>query len=175
MIVSFCTTNVVLTHFPFDSCLFLTALAMFEYVGRLIGIAIRNHDKGYTMLPFSLTSTFWKQLSREKLNDQDFEGIDGRMHKMLMNLEQCPFEDFDVVVDSMYHANVDTGGTENMEEEEKEGERYVYFTTRLSCGRLIELLPGKGIAELHVGTTWVLHGYYMLVLLLVVQFGVSIT
>jgi hypothetical protein len=147
---------------------------MFEYVGRLIGIAIRNHDKGYTMLPFSLTSTFWKQLSREKLNDQDFEGIDGRMHKMLMNLEQCPFEDFDVVVDSMYHANVDTGGTENMEEEEKEGERYVYFTTRLSCGRLIELLPGKGIAELNVGTTWVLHGYYMLVLLLVVQFRVSI-
>ena len=120
------------------------ALAMFEYVGRLIGIAIRNHDKGYTMLPFFLTSTFWKQLSREKLNNTDFKGIDARMHKMLMEIEQCTYEEFDSIVDSIYHAKEE--GEE--EEEEEEEEKYVYFTTRLSCGRLIELLPGGAVMPL---------------------------
>jgi hypothetical protein len=98
------------TIVPNPSCGSSKSLSMFEYVGRLIGIAIRNSD---TMLPFFLTSTFWKQLSRkrillifgvgwwrriflndnifsffffigEKLNNHDFEGIDSNVYKELL-------------------------------------------------------------------------------------------
>ena len=64
------------------------ALEMYEFFGRLIGIAIRNSSKG-TVLPLYLTSTFWKQLSREKLTDYDFKGIDEKMWKQLRDLDKC--------------------------------------------------------------------------------------
>ena len=64
------------------------ALEMYEFFGRLIGIAIRNSSKG-TVLPLYLTSTFWKQLSREKLTENDFKGIDEKMWKQLRDLDKC--------------------------------------------------------------------------------------
>ena len=99
-------------------------LERYEFLGKLIGMAIRNSSTG-TMLPLDLTSCFWKQISREKLSLGDFVGFDHAQVLLVKGLRNTTEETFAGVLDNM----------------EKLGESTM-MCTRLSCGREIELIPG---------------------------------
>jgi len=104
------------------------SLAMLEFLGKLIGIAIRNSSTG-TVLPLSFTSVFWKQISRERMTREDLQGVDHYLYDRLEEIVNARNpEEFCIILerladDELLHFDGN-------------------FTARLSCGRQIELVPG---------------------------------
>jgi hypothetical protein len=104
------------------------SLAMLEFMGKLIGIAIRNSSSG-TVLPLCFTNVFWKQISRERMTRKDLQGVDHYLYDRLEEiLDARDSAEFDIIL-------------ERLAEDEllpMDG----HFTAQLSCGREIELIPG---------------------------------
>lgn len=88
----------------------------FEWIGQLMGAALRGKD----FLVLALPGLVWKQLTGEAVSwSKDFPAVDSVLVKLLEAMEVMDQETFDF----------------------KFGEELVY-TTLLSDGRLVELLPG---------------------------------
>uniref|UniRef100_A0A4W5K3Y1 HECT domain containing 3 n=1 Tax=Hucho hucho TaxID=62062 RepID=A0A4W5K3Y1_9TELE len=90
----------------------------FEWIGQLMGAALRGKD----FLVLALPGLVWKQLTGEAVSwSKDFPAVDSVLVKLLEAMEVMDQETFDF----------------------KFGEELVY-TTLLSDGRLVELVPGGG-------------------------------
>ncbi|KAM9459370.1 E3 ubiquitin-protein ligase HECTD3 isoform 1-T1 [Salvelinus alpinus] len=88
----------------------------FEWIGQLMGAALRGKD----FLVLALPGLVWKQLTGEAVSwSKDFPAVDSVLVKLLEAMEVMDQETFDF----------------------KFGEELVY-TTLLSDGRLVELVPG---------------------------------
>jgi len=87
-------------------------LAMFEFLGVMMGVALRT---GFT-LNLDLPNTIWKKLLGNDVNQADLEGIDKLCIQALGNLKKLDKEKFDVVIEQTH-------------------------TTQLSDGKEVELKP----------------------------------
>ena len=68
---------------------------------------------------FILHSTFWKQLSREKLNNNDIKGLDEKMYVEMTELEKCRTqEEYEMLYDTMLDSDAQKTDV-------------IYFTTEL--------------------------------------------
>jgi len=61
-------------------------LEMFEFLGRLMGLAIRTG----ILIPLDMPIFFWKQLDGAPLSIRDLEQIDSSICSTLLYLEECP-------------------------------------------------------------------------------------
>ena len=111
---------------PNAQCSTPRRLALYEFVGRLMGIAIRT--KNY--LAFNFPSLVWKQLLRLPVDRADLEAID----KLAVNA----FENFE------------RPGEEGLTEENFNSVIFSNFTTQNNDGREVELIP-NGV---DVPVTW---------------------
>jgi len=96
-------------------------LAMYEFLGMLMGVSIRTSET----LNIELPSLVWKQLLYQKVNLQDLEGIDKLCIQALTNVKESTKDQF-----------------ESLSIEK--------FTTLLSNGKEVEVKPGgKSIPVTH--------------------------
>uniref|UniRef100_A0A8B9H587 HECT domain containing 3 n=1 Tax=Astyanax mexicanus TaxID=7994 RepID=A0A8B9H587_ASTMX len=90
----------------------------YEWIGQLMGAALRGKD----FLVLALPGLVWKQLTGESISwNEDFPAVDSVLVKLLEAMEHMDKETFDF----------------------KFGQELVY-STPLSDGRLVELIPGGG-------------------------------
>ncbi|XP_063075071.1 E3 ubiquitin-protein ligase HECTD3 [Engraulis encrasicolus] len=95
----------------------------YEWIGQLMGAALRGKD----FLVLALPGLVWKQLTGEEVSwNKDFPAVDSVLVKLLEAMEHMDRETFDF----------------------KFGQELVY-TTPLSDGRLVELIPGGGDVVVH--------------------------
>ncbi|KAL2097516.1 hypothetical protein ACEWY4_006723 [Coilia grayii] len=95
----------------------------YEWIGQLMGAALRGKD----FLVLALPGLVWKQLTGEEVSwNKDFPAVDSVLVKLLEAMEHMDKETFDF----------------------KFGQELVY-TTPLSDGRLVELIPGGGEVVVH--------------------------
>ncbi|XP_026864354.1 E3 ubiquitin-protein ligase HECTD3 isoform X1 [Electrophorus electricus] len=95
----------------------------FEWIGQLMGAALRGKD----FLVLALPGLVWKQLVGEAVSwNEDFPAVDSVLVKLLEAMEHMDKETFDF----------------------KFGQELVY-TTPLSDGRLVELIPGGSSVVVH--------------------------
>ena len=104
------------------------SLAMLEFLGKLIGVAIRNSSSN-TVLPLQFTNVFWKQISRERMTRKDLRGVDCYLYDRLKEIVNAKDEDeFRTILTNLGDDNLLCLNG--------------FFTAYLSCGREIELVPG---------------------------------
>lgn len=83
-------------------------LAQFEFVGMLIGCALRARFS----LPLALSSTFWKQLVEEPLDASDLEGIDRLCMQSLDKLQSISQMEFQEWFDTLTFQTTGSDGRE---------------------------------------------------------------
>jgi E3 ubiquitin-protein ligase HERC2 len=109
------------------------SLSQFEFLGKLMGIAIRTGDP----LALDLSSFFWKQLVLTPLESKDLFDIDVRVGELLKALSRQ--DPFDVIFIQFWLCILrgELVGQEGVK---------IVFTTKLSDNTEVELVPdGRNI------------------------------
>ena len=102
-------------------------LQMFEFLGKLIGFAIRTQNNLNLMLP----SWFWKRLVLENTNLKDFKGVDESCWQMI--------EDLKVI---WKKSQIQEIGDEDLSKIE-----HLYFEVHDSSGKLVELVENGAVLK----------------------------
>ncbi len=104
------------------------SIQYFQFLGKLMGVAIRTGDP----LSLNLSSFFWKQMIGHPLESKDLFNIDVRVGELLKGLIRGEL--------------ISRNQEDNNEEEGHREEINITFTTKLSDGSEVELIPnGKKI------------------------------
>jgi hypothetical protein len=82
-----------------------TCLKMYEFVGVLIGIALRTKQT----LGFDFSSILWKKLLNREPNLEDLEAIDKLCCQALNELEKVDAQKFDLVCSEMFQTQLSDG------------------------------------------------------------------
>lgn len=109
-----------------------TQLAQFEFVGLLLGLALRSKF----VLPFNLSSVFWKQVLQDSIDRSDIEAIDKLCVQGLDSLPSLSQTDFDRLFDSLSYVTALSDGQE-VELVERGRQTRVTYQDRLSFGELL--------------------------------------
>jgi len=106
------------TWLPAPNATFPVALDMYKFLGKLMGIAIRNQE----YLPLDLPSLVWKQLCGDSVTEDDLAAVDLMLVESMNKLRNV--ETLGVDADSFNMVFMET------------------FTVTTMDGRTVELIPG---------------------------------